>query len=591
MKLTKIAFSLFLILALLLCQCSGPPDAVGNNQEDPLDSVSYAAIGSCMAYMDSDPVRAHHMLDSACHAGVMSSQRCSYLHAMVVGVGESNPDSALMMCNRLLSEGNFGNESYLEAEICELATNIASSCNRYIELLQYANRGIPLCHGQERLRNDEAAMLGRAGTAYQKLGNLDEAMQTYSRALDLLDDDTSFGGFITFLSMQKKQAGFYREIGDYDRMIGVCHEILSQVERFDRDPSFVNPRPTTMDEPGQATHSFADFYQTQMYGRIAEAYRLKVEQGASADARADRDSAAAYIAKWTHTAGSHSPQNMATALPELYFTGHLAEFDSAKLVAGQYFGSDTLVTDYVQYLKLMAQDAASRNDLTVSNGYLKRAVAVNDSIIQHELLRAFSEQMSIHMVQEAQLAQLDAEYKLSRNLILTALLSILLLACIIINVLIMTNRRRKSALKTVQQDLEETKEEIHELEEQLEEVKAEHSHDNMTALYQRIEQAMTQKELYLNPDLDIKTLAEDVGSSRTNISVCINSITGKTFRNWLSEYRLNLFVQMLTQYPDEPIEELMIRCGYKEQSTLRRQFKAAYGMTAGEYRKQITNNQ
>lgn len=578
------------ILALMLplfCQCDSHPDTDGYGKEYPLDSESYASIDSCMAYMDTDPARAHRMLDSVRDAGIMSPQRCDYLHAMVVFEGEHQIDSALMMCNHLLDQGDFGDDHFLEAEICELATNITFSCDRYIELLRYAHRGIALCHGRERMRSDEASMMGRAGTAHQQLGELDEARQTFDQALAVLSDDSSFGALNARISLLKKQAGLYRETGDFDRVIAVCHEILDQVERFDRDPSFVDPRPATMTEPGEATHGFADFYQTQIYAALAAAYRMKVEQGVSVHPEADRDSAAAYVEKWLHTDGSHAPHNMLHALRELYFTGHRAHFDAAKQEAREAFGSDTLVLDYIEYLKLMAEDATSRGDLNTGVSYLRRVARLNDSIRQHELLRTFSEQMSIHKVQEAQLAQLDAENRLSRTWILTALLGTILLTSIVINMLVLVNRRRRRALETMQQDLDETEEEVYELVQQLEEVKAEHAHDNMKALYQRIEQAMNEKQLYLIPDLDIKKLAEEVCSSRTSISQCINSISGKTFRNWLSEYRLKLFVQMLEQYPDVPIGDLMTRCGYQEQSTLRRQFKAAYDMTVGEYRKQL----
>lgn len=590
MKLKHITSIPILALALaIFCQCGGHLEEDGYGQDYPLDPESYAVIDSCMAYMDSDPSRAHHMLDSVCDAGIMSQQRCRYLHALVVFEGESLPDSALLMCNRLLDEDRFGDDHFLEAEICELASNISSACSRYVEVLQYTNRGIALCHGREQLRSDEASMMGRAGVAHQMLGHYQEARETYNQALDLLREDTSFGGLIALFSLQKKQGSLYRDSGDYDSLIAVCHDILAKVEHFDRDPSFVNPRPATMTEPGEATHGFVDFYQTQMYNFLAGAYRMKVEHGVSANPTADRDSASAYVEKWMNTAGSRLPQNMAFALRELYFTGQRAEFDAAKQSVGQFFGSDTLVLGYVDYLKLMAEDAASRNDYIASNGYLQRIAILNDSIRQRELLRTFSEQMSIHMVQDAQLAQLDAEYQLSRNRILTSFLGILLLACIAINVLFLIARRRKRVLEAVQQDLEETKEVVIGMEHQLEEVRSERAAGNMAALYKRIEEAVIDKRLYLNPDLDIKMLAEHVSSSRTNISGCINSLTGKSFRVWLAEYRLGLFVELLKQNPNVPFEELMNRCGYQEQSTFRRQFKAFYGMTAGEYRKKVIN--
>lgn len=49
-----------------------------------------------MSYMDSDPARAHRMLDSIAGAGLMTRQRCDYFHAMVMLSGEHKADSALL---------------------------------------------------------------------------------------------------------------------------------------------------------------------------------------------------------------------------------------------------------------------------------------------------------------------------------------------------------------------------------------------------------------------------------------------------------------------------------------------------------------
>ena len=94
-----------------------------------------------------------------------------------------------------------------------------------------------------------------------------------------------------------------------------------------------------------------------------------------------------------------------------------------------------------------------------------------------------------------------------------------------------------------------------------------------------------QDKLYLNPDLDIKMLADKLGFSRSSVSTAINTVTGKSFRQWLSEYRLNLFIEKQNETPESPIDQLVIQCGYKDQSTFRRQFKATFGMKPSEYKR------
>lgn len=581
--------TLFLfILTLLFCQCTKQ----GKNDDEGRDYPSketFIGIDSCMSYMSSNPHTAHHMLDSIAEAKLMTRQRCDYFHAMVIFCGENNSDSALVICNRLLEDGEFGDDKFLEEEICVLASNITSGSKRHFETLKYANRGIAICHGDERMRGDEATLMARVGAAEQELGRVNKARETYNRALKLLKPNESFGDLVALISLQKKQASLHNEAKEYDKVISIYHDILNTVERFDKDPSFVTQRPESMKESGAATHDFADFYQSQIYGMMAKAFREKIEQGLSSNAQADTDSVKAYMDKWSHTNGSQSPDNIVSVLQELDFAGKYAEYTYAIPQIKELFRSDSLVNEYVDLLTLLAKDAESKHDLKASNDYLQRAVAISDSIRQKDLLQELSEQMSLNMVQEQELARQDAENQLSRqqtiNILQSIILAIVVMAGILIFLLLRKNKEKEQIIETTQYNLTNSKEEIQELVQQLETSKAEKAANNAKLLYEKIEQVMSEEQLYLNPNLDIKAVAEAVNSSRSVVSSCINSITSKPFRQWLSEYRLSLFERMLKEHLDVPIDILVMRCGYRDQSTFRRQFKATYGMTAGEFKR------
>lgn len=589
-----------LTLIALFCRCGSRDEQglEGYGMEYPISKDNFDVVDSCMSYMSSNPSKAHHMLDSLLAAKIISPKRCEYLHAIVVLNGDNNADSALCICNRLLDDGTFGDDQFLEEEICDLASNITASRNRYIETLRYANRGIAICHGHEQMRGDETAMMLRVGMAEQMMGRTKQAEETYQKVHLLLSKDCSFSGLISLISLNKKQMELYFDRQDYDKVIATSHDVLALVNRFDRDPSFVDPRPETMNASGEGTHGFADFYRCQMYIRIATAYRQKVQKGILQNTVAETDSVARYIDLLSHIDQSQLLENQVNVLHELSFLGRKAEFDEAKKAAELFYQNDSLVGGYVDYLSLLSEDAARTGNYKLGNEYLRRALVVSDSIRRQDMLRTLSEQISINMVQEHELARQDAENEVSHQRLVIISLSILLViivaAAVVIIRLVRSNRKNEQIIETAQQvidatqqDLNETKEEVLELTQKLEESRNERLSQNTQALYERIKTAMDEHKLYLNADLDIKLLAEEIGSSRTIISVCINSLTGKTFRQWLSEYRLSLFVELLKNHLDDPIEDLMRQCGYKDQSTFRRQFKAMYGMTAGEYRKKL----
>ena len=581
---------LFLILLCLQCACTSPEADNGSGRDYPANET-FDLIDRSMGYMDTDPSRAHRMLDSIAAAGLMTQQRCDYFHAMVMFSGENKFDSALVTCDQLLDAGLFGDDRFLEEELCVLASNITACTQSHLATLKYANRGIALCHGDERMRGDEIVMMTRVAVAEQRLGRSQQARETFDRAYQLLKGTSTFADLVALITLQKRQMVLYHETGDYGAMINTCHEIEQLVERFERDPSFVGQRPETMQEPGPATKDFADFYRSQVYAHLARAYRLRVEQGQADDALAETDSVRSYVHKLLHANGAQTSLALVNALPEMYFAGLKSEFDRVRPQAEEAFGCDSLVKEYVGYLSLLADDAASSHDLQASNNYLRRALAVSDSINQQEQMRMLSEQMSINMVQEQQLARQDAESQLERQRLMTRLLAIVIIimlgAGLSTGWLWHKNQRKNRIIAMTQQDLDETKEEVRELTLQLEESRFDKSLDNTQATYERIIRVMEEKKLYLDAHLDIKQVADAAYSSRSMVSACINRISGKSFRLWLAEYRLSLFEKMLRQHPDTPIDELAANCGYKDQSTFRRQFKEKYGMTALRYKRRM----
>ena len=588
--MNKLHYLLFLNLVLLLSTCTDQeniPDS-GKGRDYPTNET-FEQIDLSMSYMSSDPMRAHRMLDSIADAGLMTRQRCEYYHAMVIYGGENKPDSALEICDRLLDADVFGDDRFLEEELCELASNITSGNNRHLATLKYANRGIALCHGDERMRGDEATLMARVGVAEQALGRTQQARETLDHAYQLLKGTSTFADLVALITLQKKQLRLYNEMKDYDTMISTCHKIEQLVERFERDPSFVEKRPVTMQEPGAATKDFADFYRCQMYAQLAHTYHMRIERGLADDVKAETDSVRTYIQKLLNNEGAKNSAALINAMPEMQFLGLKSAFDQARIQAEEAYQGDSLVSEYVDYLTLLANDAESRHDLQASTNYLRRALAVSDSINQQETLRIVSEQMSINMVQEQQLARQDAESLLERQKMMTRLLTFVLIAILItgmvIGWLLYKNQKKEEILMLTQRDLLDTKEEVKDLSQQLEVAKTQRAADNMQALYERIEKVMEEKELYLNADLDIKMLAEAANSSRPVVSACINNKTGKPFRIWLAEYRLSLFEKLLRENPDAQIVDLVTRCGYKDQSTFRRQFKDKYGMTALKYKK------
>jgi two-component system response regulator YesN len=90
-------------------------------------------------------------------------------------------------------------------------------------------------------------------------------------------------------------------------------------------------------------------------------------------------------------------------------------------------------------------------------------------------------------------------------------------------------------------------------------------------------------------ELQAPGLAAVLGYSAGYCGELIRKIMGKSFMELLRERRTQAGAMLLTQ-TDLPVEEIICRIGYKNQSFFREHFKTTYGMTPREYRKAKRGN-
>jgi len=86
-------------------------------------------------------------------------------------------------------------------------------------------------------------------------------------------------------------------------------------------------------------------------------------------------------------------------------------------------------------------------------------------------------------------------------------------------------------------------------------------------------------QLYLNEELSIVDLAKQVGYSTRTISTAINLGTGKSFSQFINEYRVNLFIEKKAsgKFEHLSIMGLAYDCGFNSKSTFNRIFKEIKG--------------
>lgn len=105
-------------------------------------------------------------------------------------------------------------------------------------------------------------------------------------------------------------------------------------------------------------------------------------------------------------------------------------------------------------------------------------------------------------------------------------------------------------------------------------------------LYHRTLRVMKDKQPFLDPTLDLVTLARLAGSNRTQLSIAINQQANTTFSNWLAEYRVNHLIECLNKQPDCYPNELYPQAGFSSRTSFYRQFRQITGLTPRQYMNQ-----
>jgi AraC-like DNA-binding protein len=107
-------------------------------------------------------------------------------------------------------------------------------------------------------------------------------------------------------------------------------------------------------------------------------------------------------------------------------------------------------------------------------------------------------------------------------------------------------------------------------------------------LFQNIIDLIEKEKLYVNPELSLNQLSDQLKINRKYISYVINEITGSSFFTLINKYRVieakkHLLESEYDQYSIEGIAQLS---GFKSKSSFYRSFKDLEGITPAQFKKQ-----
>jgi AraC-like DNA-binding protein len=103
-------------------------------------------------------------------------------------------------------------------------------------------------------------------------------------------------------------------------------------------------------------------------------------------------------------------------------------------------------------------------------------------------------------------------------------------------------------------------------------------------LLSRIVTLMEGQELWRQKGLKVSDLATRLGTNATYISACINGQTGKSFPEFIGDYRVRHAQRLLLEHPDMLLADIAEESGFSNEQSFFRTFKARTGLTPQEWK-------
>ena len=103
---------------------------------------------------------------------------------------------------------------------------------------------------------------------------------------------------------------------------------------------------------------------------------------------------------------------------------------------------------------------------------------------------------------------------------------------------------------------------------------------------EKLKALMEEKKIYLNPELKLATLAEELGLPSHQVSKLINEKLSKSFNDYVNEYRVQEFISRVNEEKNKQftVYGIALDVGFNSKSSFNTAFKKITGKTPSDYK-------
>lgn len=552
-------------IAIFLVISCGNTEVKDNNDGTKSDRIKEE--NQMAAYINkicrTKPDEALDMLDKAEMSHKMRTVKANLLRAMTYVDGYYDLDKGLEYAMKAYNDPTIKNDTLPKITITRMLTALNYALSRFSQACSMATEGSALAYA---VGDKEAIAYFYQFIAFTKyeLGDHAEAYRYFDRSIELykqLTDEQPHWVYVSdMFVVQLKEIQYLNDEGRHREALAKTDDCEATLKRL-----------TTFPDLADGLH---DKF-TAQYLSVACCVYYNTGNKAKAEDGYRRMMATEYVKS---DLGQNTP-----AIYQVLSGRYKEALERTQKEDASYKDKDTVNTLFIDEVLnngLAASQRLGYNNR--ANSYYNRILSLKDSINLRNQKQTAMELSVIYETRDKDIQLIEKDAVIKRNrmfLVMAAIIIVLSLTAIVLIIRYnrIIQRKNKAVVRSIEEKLQLIQIANHS--------RTENKDDSADRqLFERIDNAIREKQLFLQADFTRDTLCQMLNINKTQCSSVIKAYANCSFPTYVNRLRLNHAIELMKRYPQYSIEAIANDCGM-ERANFHRRFIEEFGITPSEFKK------
>ena len=552
-------------IAIFLVISCGNTEVKDNNDVTKSDRIKEE--NQMAAYINkicrTKPDEALDLLDKAEMSHKMRTVKVNLLRAMTYVDGYYDLDKGLEYAMKAYNDPTIKNDTLPKITITRMLTALNYALSRFSQACSMATEGSALAYA---VGDKEAIAYFYQFIAFTKyeLGDHGEAYRYFDRSIKLykqLTDEQPHWVYVSdMFVVQLKEIQYLNDEGRHREALAKTDDCKATLKRL-----------TTFPDLADGLH---DKF-TAQYLSVACCVYYNTGNKAKAEDGYRRMMATEYVKS---DLGQNTP-----AIYQVLSGRYKEALERTQKEDASYKDKDTVNTLFIDEVLnngLAASQRLGYNNR--ANSYYNRILSLKDSINLRNQKQTAMEMSVIYETRDKDIQLIEKDAVIKRNrmfLVMAAIIIVLSLTAIVLIIRYnrIIQRKNKAVVRSIEEKLQLIQIANHS--------RSENKDDSADRqLFERIDNAIREKQLFLQADFTRDTLCQMLNINKTQCSSVIKAYANCSFPTYVNRLRLNHAIELMKRYPQYSIEAIANDCGM-ERANFHRRFIEEFGITPSEFKK------